>query len=197
MQERNALADRALATFVSAMDALVDSAAPERDMTTRVAAQLAQLIRRDDWLADAYAKPHPQYYQQYLLHADPSNRYSIVSFVWGPGQSTPVHDHCTWGVIGVLRGAEISQAYRLCDSAIVTNGPAIRLEPGQTAVVGPTLGDIHRVSNAFDDRVSISIHVYGSDIGRQSRHVFDMATGASKAFVSGYANAPENGEGTP
>ena len=39
------------------------------------------------------AQPHPQYYQQHLLHCDPLERFSVVSFVWGPGQKTPVHDH--------------------------------------------------------------------------------------------------------
>lgn len=44
---------------------------------------LAELVRRDDWLPEEYAQPHPQYYQQYLLHADPAGRFSVVSFVWG------------------------------------------------------------------------------------------------------------------
>ena len=56
------------------------------------------------------------------------------------------------------------------------------------AAVSPTIGDIHRVSNACDDRVSISIHVYGGNIGRIHRHVFDPATGAEKSFVSGYCS---------
>ena len=56
-------------------------------------------------------------------------------------------------------------------------------------VVSPAVGDIHRVANAFGDRVSISIHAYGANIGRVRRHVFDAQTGAAKEFVSGYANA--------
>ena len=48
---------------------------------------------------------------------------------------------------------------------------------------------IHRVVNALDDRVSISIHAYGANIGKVRRHVFDPQTGSVKEFVSGYANA--------
>jgi 3-mercaptopropionate dioxygenase len=55
--------------------------------------------------------------------------------------------------------------------------------------VSPTIGDLHRVSNAHADRVSISIHVYGADIGAVRRSVFDE-WGQRKAFVSGYADAP-------
>lgn len=175
--------------FVSQLEVVTaDGAADESQTVAAVVAAMKQLVARDDWLDDAFTVPHPQFYQQFLLHADPSGRFSVVSFVWGPGQKTPVHDHCTWGVIGMLRGAEIGQAYRHRDGAVVTDGPEERLEPGDTAVVSPATGDIHVVRNAFDDRVSISIHAYGTDIGQQRRHVFDPATGAVKDFVSGYAN---------
>jgi len=69
---------------------------------------LKQLIEHDDWLPDAFAQPHPDRYQQYLLHVDSAQRFSIVSFVWGAGQKTPIHDHRTWGLIGMLRGSEIT-----------------------------------------------------------------------------------------
>ena len=51
---------------------------------------LKALVSHDDWLPEECAKPHTQYYQQYLLYCDPLERYSVVSFVWGPGQKTPV-----------------------------------------------------------------------------------------------------------
>lgn len=53
--------------------------------------------------------------------------------------------------------------------------------------LSPKQGDIHRVANAYDDRVSVSIHVYGGDIGAITRSSFDPA-GRRKRFVSGYAN---------
>ncbi len=62
----------------------------------------------------------------------------------------------------------------------------VELRPGDVEIVSPATGDIHRVSNAFDDRVSISIHAYGADIGTVRRHIFDPSTGASREFVSGY-----------
>ena len=63
------------------------------------------------------------------------------------------------------------------------------LEQGDVDVVSPTLGDIHKVSNAHEDRTSISIHVYGANIGAVDRHVYDPDTGAQKSFISGYSNA--------
>ena len=147
---------------------------------------LAALVGTDDWLPDTCAEPHPEHYQQYLLHCDPLERFSVVSFVWGPGQKTPVHDHTVWGMIGMLRGAEMCHEYAMVDGALKA-GPSHKILPGQIDRVSPRVGDVHKVENALADRPSISIHIYGANIGAVSRHVFDAATGAPKPFVSGYS----------
>ena len=150
------------------------------------AALLLDLISTDDWLPEPYTVPHPQFYSQYLLYCDPLDRFSIVSFVWGPGQSTPIHDHTVWGLVGILRGAELSERFER--GAPMRKLGEDRLEPGIVDRVSPSVGDIHRVSNALSDRPSISIHVYGGNIGAVPRHVFEPELGAMKSFVSGYAN---------
>ncbi|MGX7001865.1 cysteine dioxygenase [Caballeronia sp. KNU42] len=173
--------------FISEIAQLVDQNFPETHLLEQGAVALGKLIAEDDWLPDAYAQPSPDRYQQFLLYADARQRFSVVSFVWGPGQQTPVHDHTVWGLVGVLRGAEIARSYGRDDGALVTSGEDQLLERGAVAAVSPTIGDIHRVSNAFDDRVSISIHVYGANIGGVSRHVYPL-DGPPKPFVSGYTN---------
>ncbi|WP_235033845.1 cysteine dioxygenase [Pantoea sp. 18069] len=150
---------------------------------------MRDLVSADDWLPEAMAAAHPRYYQQHLLYGDPLDRFSLVSFVWGPGQKTPVHDHTVWGLIGMLRGSECGQAYaRSADGTLAPCGPELRLLPGDIDQVSPTFGDIHVVRNAHDDRCSISIHLYGGNIGRIARHVFIPDTGEVKPFVSGYSN---------
>jgi predicted metal-dependent enzyme (double-stranded beta helix superfamily) len=177
-----------LRTFVARIATLLDDAVPENQLIKAGGAHLRELIAHDDWLPDAFARPDPDRYQQYLLHADARQRFSVVSFVWGPGQSTPVHDHTVWGLIGVLRGAEIVQAYSQSEGGTLFAANAVkRLETGEVDAVSPAIGDIHRVSNAFDDRVSISIHVYGANIGAVSRSTY-LPDGRRKAFISGYAN---------
>jgi len=177
-----------LRTFVGRIASLLDDAAPETQLLEAGGASLLELIAHDDWLPDAFARPDPERYQQYLLHADSQQRFSVVSFVWGPGQATPVHDHTVWGLIGVLRGAEIAQPYCLDErGTLIASGTARRLETGAVDAVSPRIGDIHRVSNAYQDRVSISIHVYGANIGAVSRSVYP-GQGGRKAFISGYSN---------
>jgi predicted metal-dependent enzyme (double-stranded beta helix superfamily) len=179
-----------LRAFVQGMTRLVERAGhDEPRIVQEGGALLGELVREDDWLPEDFAKPHRQYYQQYLLYCDPFERFSVVSFVWGPGQSTPVHDHTVWGLIGMLRGAERCQSYAPVGKGGLVKGKSETLQPGQVTAVSPTIGDIHTVANHYADRVSISIHVYGANIGAVRRHVFDPTTGAPKDFVSGYASA--------
>ena len=68
-------------------------------------------------------------------------------------------------------------------------GPSRLLAVGDSELLLPEEGDIHRVDNAIEDGPSISIHVYGADIGRVRRRVFE-SDGRTKAFVSGYSETP-------
>jgi len=161
----------------------------ERAMLERGGRLLADLVRTDDWLPDEAARPHPKYYQQHLLYCDPLERFSVVSFVWGPGQRTPVHDHGTWGIVGVLRGAELCRRFaRIAPGEPLNTIDTYRLEAGLVDLLSPLEGDIHEVSNALSDQPSISIHVYGANIGAVSRHIYEPETGMTKPFVSGYSS---------
>lgn len=176
-----------LRDFILAFGNLLDDGPDESRILTQGGALLRRLVTRDDWLPAAFAQADPVRYQQYLLHADAARRFSVVSFVWGPGQATPVHDHTVWGLIGMLRGAEYSQPYARHQGKLEPVGQEIRLAPGDVESLSPSLGDVHRVRNAWDDRVSISIHVYGANIGTVHRHTYP-AEGGARPFVSGYSN---------
>lgn len=176
-----------LRNFVGDFAALLDATHEEALILEAGGNLLRELVSHDDWLPEAFAQPNPERYTQYLLHCDSQQRFSVVSFVWGPGQSTPVHDHTVWGLVGVLRGAERSQAYRQAGSSLSPYGAQHRLEPGEVEAVSPNVGDIHKVSNAFEDRTSISIHIYGANIGAVRRATYNEA-GQPKPFISGYSN---------
>ena len=178
-----------LRSFLQRLAALVEQPSDVQTLLPQGQALLAELVTHDDWLPDAFAQPHPEHYQQYLLHADALCRFSVVSFVWGPGQQTPIHDHTVWGLIGMLRGSETSQRFvQDAQQRWLPEGAPAQLLPGDVEVVYPPDHDVHQVRNAFDDRVSISIHVYGANIGGVHRHVF-TPDGQTKPFVSGYSSA--------
>ena len=177
-----------LRDFVGALADVVARGPDEAAIVANAAPLLGRLVATDDWLPAIYARPDATRYRQYLLHCDSRERFSVVSFVWGPGQMTPIHDHRVWGLVGVLRGAERVEGFtRGADGELTSTGPEKRLDRGEVDTFGPAAGDIHRVANAFDDRVSISIHVYGANIGAVERATYSFA-GPPKRFVSGYAN---------
>jgi predicted metal-dependent enzyme (double-stranded beta helix superfamily) len=173
-----------LRTFVQDMTRLAGShGADEARMLDEGARLLHGLVSRDDWLPEEFAAPSPESYRQYLLHCDPLERFSVVSFVWLPGHRTPIHDHTVWGLVGVMRGEELCEEF----SPEIKRTGAHPVRPGDVDRVSPRIGDIHVVSNV-GAQTAVSIHVYGANIGAVRRHTFDPATGQPKEFVSGYHN---------
>lgn len=178
-----------LRTYVQQMTRLTDDAGGEEArMLEEGRGLLTALVAEDDWLPDVFAEPHAKHFQQYLLYCDPLERFSVVSFVWGPGQKTPIHDHTIWGLVGQLRGAERETTFdRAGDGSLTRTGEGV-LRPGEVSAVSPTIGDIHVVANDMADQPSVSIHVYGANIGAVARHTFAPETGKAKDFVSGYSS---------
>ena len=162
----------------------------EPAMLDEGAARLSALVSADDWLPDALAVPSAESYRQYLLYCDPLERFSAVSFVWQPGQQTPVHDHTVWGLVGVMRGEELCREYAgaVAGRPMSQTGEHVS-RPGDVDRVSPRIGDIHVVSNPGRTTTAVSIHVYGGNIGAIRRHTFDAATGAPRDFISGYQNS--------
>ena len=174
--------------FLDTMDALVARTSHEPTLLDEGEAALAALIAFDDWLSPEYAKPVAERYQSYALYIDPEARYSVISFVWAPGQGTAIHNHTVWGLVGVLRGAERCEEFPVPGTADMTCQHAHELVRGEVDRVSPTIGDWHKVSNAMKDRPSISIHIYGADIGRVQRNFWDVTTQQLRPMISGYAN---------
>ncbi len=181
-----------LRRFIGDMTSLVGGAWQDKDeaATIEVGAKLlGELVRYDDWLPESMARCPPHGYAQNLLWCDPFERFSVVSFVWAPSASTPVHDHRMWGLVGMLRGSETSQRFtRDPATGALTVGECSTLAPGDVEALLPALGDIHQVTNALSDCGSLSIHVYGGNIGAVRRHTFDVTSGEARLFVSGYTN---------
>jgi predicted metal-dependent enzyme (double-stranded beta helix superfamily) len=129
-----------------------------------------------DILTAGERRGDPDCYQTHLLHAEPDGAFSVVAVVWRPGQVTPIHDHVTWCVAGVLQGAEDEELFTLADGGGAVR-PAGRNLTGAGSVTGfAPPGDIHRVHNPGPG-MTVSLHVYGADISRLGssvRRVYDL-----------------------
>ncbi len=164
----------------SSLVTAIREAVRERDDWQQTAQQVAAGLRRHlpgpRILSRRERGGDPAGYRSHLLHAETDGSFSIVAMVWRPGQVTPVHDHVTWCVTGVLQGAEYEEIF-----ALRRGGTALAEVARKTSTTGDVSGfappgDIHRVRNQGDG-VAISMHVYGADISRLGssvRRIYDL-----------------------
>jgi 3-mercaptopropionate dioxygenase len=141
-----------------------------------VAAELRKNLPAAEILTEEEQAGEPDEYRCHVLHVEPDGSFSVTAMVWRPGQVTPIHDHVTWCVFGVIQGAEYEELYSLADDQnhLVEVGHS-KNDIGEVSGFAPP-GDIHRVRN-HGDGVAISIHVYGADItrlGSSIRRVYDL-----------------------
>ena len=142
----------------------------------RVAAALRGHLPGPGILTAAERQGDPAGYRQHLLHAEPDGSFSVVGLVWRPGQVTPVHDHVTWCVTGVLQGAEYEELFAVTAGGVALEQVAAAENgPGEVTGFAPP-GDIHRVRNRGAGP-AVSVHIYGADIARLGtsvRRVYDL-----------------------
>ena len=175
------LASRCPADLLAALRRAVRQRTDWDQTSRRVARALGRHLPGPEILSAAERAGDPAAYQSRLMHAEPDGSFSVVALVWRPGQTTPIHDHVTWCVIGVLQGAEYEELFALREGGTVleevgTNAGA----PGDVSGFAPP-GDIHRVRNRGTE-VAISLHVYGADISRLGssvRRVYDLPVRSS------------------
>ena len=165
------------AALASAVRAAVHPGGPAPEVADRVAAALArQLPRPDQLLTPAQLAGDPACYQTHPVHVEPDGSFSIAVMVWLPGQLTPIHDHVSWCVTGVLQGAEYEEIFALsADGGTLVPVTRRENQPGTVAGFAPP-GDIHRVRNSGDG-IAVSMHVYGADLARLGssiRRVYDL-----------------------
>jgi predicted metal-dependent enzyme (double-stranded beta helix superfamily) len=162
------------------------SALPDPERATGVAEALKRLAHSGWQMAD------PRYcamqagapYGSWLLYLDAHSGLSVVLDVFGPGQVAAIHNHCCWGAFACLIGAERERRYAVVDGAPAQTSTRL-MQPGDMAMVEPPGADFHQVECA-SPQASISLHVYGRDIGRIERQRWDGSRFVK--FRSGYSN---------
>lgn len=141
-----------------------------------VADQLRRHLPGPGILTGAELAGDPDGYQCHLLHVEPDGSFSVTAMVWRPGQVTPIHDHVTWCVFGVLQGIEYEELYTLsADGRCLAEAGRSQNNRGEVSGFAPP-GDIHRVRN-IGSEVAVSLHVYGADItrlGSSIRRSYDL-----------------------
>jgi len=126
---------------------------------------LCELIRDPEVKLPAccYERATDHYARRELYRSD-KHGFSVIAMTWGPGQGTPIHDHCgMWCVEGVWHGSLEITPYELTEQ----HDDKFRFEPRGTMYVGPgSAGSLippheyHTIRNPSDDTIAVTLHVY-------------------------------------
>lgn len=166
-----------VARFVDELRRITRDVADPRDIIARVRPLVRDLALAKTWLEPGHYTCHPeQGFGAHLLHEEPDHTLAVLAAAWLPGRGAPPHDHGTWAVVAGVDGDETNVFWkRLDDGArpgyaeIVEHGEKV-FGPGEVVTFLPA--SIHSVINRTD-RVTVSLHVYGTHINYTQRSQFD------------------------
>ena len=104
---------------------------------------------------------------------------TLFALVWLPGQWTPIHDHGTWGVVGVLDGTLEERNYiqiddrdkgKMSDIQLARGGVTLLAQGDVTSFV-TNPDHIHVTGNADQKDRVVSSHLYGHAMA--GFHIYD------------------------
>lgn len=150
----------------------VDQAVRQEDadfVTTTLRGVLCKLIQDDSiQLPEVVYQPVDGGYARRELYISEELGYSIMAMTWGPGQGTPIHDHCgMWCVEGVWCGEIEVVQYAKLDQA----DDLYKFEAQGAMVAGPgSAGSLippheyHTIANQSSDKVAVTLHIYSGEM---------------------------------
>jgi predicted metal-dependent enzyme (double-stranded beta helix superfamily) len=178
-------------SFVGAIREAIERAASPHEACDAIRPHFAELLADDAWLPAAYRESVPGSgmgggISQWLLFRAGDRSLVLFALVVPAGVQTPVHDHLAWGLVGLYRGTQEEEIFS-ADDGRVQLVERRALAPGDFYVLIPPRDDVHRVRTTSDEP-SVSIHLLTNDTGCVWRHTYDVESGTSTPFRSGYAN---------
>ena len=175
--------EHALARFVADAHAVIACHEDAAERVTMIAPLMRRLLGSDrSFLQPDHFCSNPERYQRNAIYISPDGSLSLFALVWLPGQWTPVHDHGSWGVVGVVQGLLEERSYMAIDGEItgdvgirLRRGGVILLNPGSVTSFVPNPDHIHMTGVAEERETCVSLHLYGRNMN--SFHTYDVAAG--------------------
>jgi predicted metal-dependent enzyme (double-stranded beta helix superfamily) len=156
------------------------------DCVLALAPLMLELIEQaQTFLEPRHLRSEAAHYTRNLIHETSDGGLSLYSIVWLPGQWTPVHDHGSWGVVGVVEGVLEERNYvrlspdRGADAGIeLVRGGVILLARGAVTSFVPNPDHIHVTGVPEERPRAVSLHLYGRMMN--DFNTYDVATGTRK-----------------
>jgi 3-mercaptopropionate dioxygenase len=171
-----------LQSFVSQAAAQTRDRSDPADCVLALAPLMLELIdQATTFLEPQHYRCDTQHYARNLVYDAPDGSLSLYTLVWLPGQWTPVHDHGSWGVVGVLEGMLEERSYvrlspdRGADEGIhLVRSGVILLGRGTVTSFVPNPDHIHVTGVPPERPRAVSLHLYGRTMN--SYNTYDVSS---------------------
>lgn len=145
------------------------------DVASGLDAAMRSALGEPDLLPDDVLEPLRFGFATYLLHTEPS--FTVFSSVTAPWSVPPVHDHGSWGMVGLYRGVEEEIRFEPESAAAGGAAPQLVARDRVTLCAGDVIAvrpprDIHCVLNR-GDQASVGVHLFRHDIAAQGFVVYE------------------------
>lgn len=175
-----------LESFISQASALSAHPCEPADCVLALAPLMLELTARaPEFLEPRHYRSDNAHYARNLVYDAPDASLSLYTIVWLPGQWTPVHDHGSWGVVGVLEGVLEERSYvrlstdnRADDGIRLARGGVILLGRGAVTSFVPNPDHIHVTGVAPERARVVSLHLYGRLMS--SFNTYDVSAGTRR-----------------
>ncbi len=153
------------------------------DIVLEISPLMLKLLNyTDDFLKDEHFQSNQNHYSRNPVYFCEQGQLSLFTMVWEPGQWTPVHDHGTWGVVGIIDGVLEERNFIRTDtreredSGIkLHRGGLTLLSPGSVTTFVPNPDHIHRTGVSRSRPRAVSLHLYGRKMNNYN--VYDLELG--------------------
>ena len=113
--------------FIKEVEILVNEIQDELELTSKISMIMNPILENPFLLTKEQLLVKKDGFTLNRVHIATDESFSIGVGIWDVGQTTPIHDHGTWGVIGIYRGMEKEESF----SSIGTR------KNGSTAIINP------------------------------------------------------------
>jgi len=169
--------------FLDEVRAMTREFVEPADIVLECAPLMVPMIQdAQSFLDAAQRRPADDGYARHEIYACPEGGISLFAMVWRPGQWTPVHDHGTWGVVGVVEGALEERNFIRTDDRcredsgiVLCRGGVSILHPGTVTTFVPNPDHIHRTGVPWNRTLTITLHLYGREMS--AYNVYDLELG--------------------
>lgn len=169
--------------FLTEVEDVLEAAIDETDCLPQLSLLVRRLITNSYWIQTQYAQPHPDTGTGVMmLYDEIGYPLTVQVTTWLPETTSSIHNHGTWGIVAVLKGAERNTLWKRTPNSNfpdwVEPTPQVILLPGD--IISFTPGAIHSVTPVGDEP-TVTFSMYG-ETHHSKRFEFDPVTHTAKNF---------------